>query len=148
MNVTVTLEYTDPLSLNLTEQITNPLSFSISDGINTIDKTTASSWRVNVGTDENGLIDSWFVFAVTGAGDSQWYIETINSNLTTLVWDYGRIGAGLTSNHDIASIRDAPGVWAVSPVPIPAAAWLFVTALIGLVGFGKRRKAAWPSANN
>ncbi len=30
----------------------------------------------------------------------------------------------------------------VSVVPIPAAIWLFGTALIGLVGFGKRRKAA------
>jgi len=30
----------------------------------------------------------------------------------------------------------------VSAVPIPAAAWLFGTALIGLVGFSKRRKAA------
>jgi hypothetical protein len=30
----------------------------------------------------------------------------------------------------------------VSPVPVPAAIWLFGTALIGLVGFGKRRKAA------
>ncbi len=28
-----------------------------------------------------------------------------------------------------------------SPIPVPAAAWLFGTALIGLVGFGKRRKA-------
>jgi hypothetical protein len=30
----------------------------------------------------------------------------------------------------------------VSPVPIPATVWLFGTALVGLVGFGKRRKAA------
>ncbi len=29
-----------------------------------------------------------------------------------------------------------------SPVPIPAAVWLFGTALIGLVGFSKRRKVA------
>jgi hypothetical protein len=28
----------------------------------------------------------------------------------------------------------------VSAVPAPAAAWLFGTALVGLVGFGKRRK--------
>jgi len=28
----------------------------------------------------------------------------------------------------------------MSPVPVPAAIWLFGTALIGLVGFGKRRK--------
>jgi hypothetical protein len=30
----------------------------------------------------------------------------------------------------------------LSQVPIPASIWLFGTALIGLVGFGKRRKAA------
>jgi hypothetical protein len=30
----------------------------------------------------------------------------------------------------------------VSAVPVPAAVWLFGTAMIGLVGFGKRRKAA------
>jgi hypothetical protein len=29
---------------------------------------------------------------------------------------------------------------AINPVPVPAAAWLFGTALIGLVGFSKRRK--------
>jgi len=31
---------------------------------------------------------------------------------------------------------------AASTVPVPAAIWLFGTALIGLVGFGKRRKTA------
>lgn len=32
--------------------------------------------------------------------------------------------------------------YTLSPVPIPAAVWLFGTALIGLVGFSKRRQAA------
>ena len=30
----------------------------------------------------------------------------------------------------------------IQAVPVPAAAWLFGTALIGLVGFSRRRKAA------
>ena len=30
----------------------------------------------------------------------------------------------------------------IPPVPVPAAVWLFGTALIGMIGFGKRRKAA------
>lgn len=30
----------------------------------------------------------------------------------------------------------------IPPIPIPAAVWLFGTALIGMVGFGRRRKAA------
>ena len=33
-----------------------------------------------------------------------------------------------------------------SPVPVPAAVWLFGTALIGLVGFSKRRKSAITSS--
>lgn len=32
--------------------------------------------------------------------------------------------------------------WQVSPIPIPAAVWLFGSALIGLIGFSKRKKAA------
>ena len=44
-----------------------------------------------------------------------------------------------TQNFPGGEIR---GQVMVSVVPIPAAIWLFGTALIGLVGFGKRRKAA------
>ena len=36
-------------------------------------------------------------------------------------------------------VREVPDV---SPIPVPAAFWLFGTALIGLAGFGRRRKAA------
>ncbi len=40
------------------------------------------------------------------------------------------------SHTDFASalVRAVP-----SPVPVPAAVWLFGTALIGLIGFGKRK---------
>ena len=41
-----------------------------------------------------------------------------------------------------ASLYGVSGVLTVSQVPLPAAVWLFSTALIGLVGFSKRRKAA------
>ena len=44
-----------------------------------------------------------------------------------------------TQNFPGGEIR---GQVMASVVPIPAAIWLFGTALIGLVGFGKRRKAA------
>lgn len=37
---------------------------------------------------------------------------------------------------------DGFGSFLVKPVPVPAAVWLFGTALIGLAGFSKRRKAA------
>ena len=38
--------------------------------------------------------------------------------------------------------RDIGFITYVNPIPLPAAFWLFGTALVGLVGFSKRRKAA------
>jgi len=43
----------------------------------------------------------------------------------------------ILSNHGEVYAR-----WSPNPIPVPAAAWLFGTALIGLIGFGKRRKSA------
>ena len=43
--------------------------------------------------------------------------------------------------NDGFSIDNVSGL-STSVVPVPAAAWLFGTALIGLVGFGRRRRAA------
>ena len=49
----------------------------------------------------------------------------------------------LSNLADWASSVDFDDVQlSVSAVPVPAAVWLFGTALIGLVGFGKRRKVA------
>jgi len=46
-----------------------------------------------------------------------------------------------TTTSDFTIFSDATyAVWTpVSAVPIPAAIWLFGTAMIGLVGFGKRK---------
>lgn len=53
-------------------------------------------------------------------------------------------GCSLGLTEDITSFQQlAYAQWTqVSPVPVPAAIWLFGTALMGLVGFSKRRKAA------
>jgi len=51
---------------------------------------------------------------------------------------YGYESGGFTSERTY--LDDV--VLSTSPVPIPAAIWLFGTALIGLLGFGKRRKVA------
>jgi hypothetical protein len=59
-----------------------------------------------------------------------------------------RIGATLPGGLPAPGVFGGPGsmnsnlVNPVPAVPVPAAVWLFGTALIGLVGFSKRRKAA------
>jgi hypothetical protein len=45
-------------------------------------------------------------------------------------------------------LDDSGQALGLSPVPVPAAAWLFGTALIALTGIGKRRKAARLEAGN
>jgi len=91
----------------------------------------------------------------------------VNTTLGSFMFDITQTGAlesapifiGLITEGDLLSIRWNEGpeisgigneettldnfmVASVSPVPAPAAVWLFGTALVGLIGFGKRRKAA------
>ena len=47
-----------------------------------------------------------------------------------------------TGSSDLGVFAESFDNLSLNPVPIPAAVWLFGTALIGLFGFGKRRKAA------
>lgn len=78
-----------------------------------------------------------------------------NAEGYTFRWEYSGnfaaspLNAGL--NIIAVALEDHGGLTAfdmqitadpVNPVPVPAALWLFGTALIGLVGFGKRRKEA------
>lgn len=56
-------------------------------------------------------------------------------NLATLFF-YGRTSDGFERrNFNVVSLTP-------SVIPVPAAVWLFGTALVGLIGFGRRRKAA------
>jgi hypothetical protein len=69
-----------------------------------------------------------------------WYID--DTDQTDLIWYLYR-----TAGED-----DAPTLYLsseepffktdISPIPVPAAAWLFGTALIGFVGMSRRRKVA------
>jgi hypothetical protein len=70
-----------------------------------------------------------------------WAVESNDQNLNCTGFNY----CGLRRADDnTPSPNTTFAIWSpsVSAVPVPAAVWLFGTALIGLVGFGKRRKAA------
>ncbi len=70
-------------------------------------------------------------------------LPSSNPNDDTIRVDGGGIGCEVCNNPGVfidgnVVISD---ITAIPAVPVPAAVWLFGTALIGVVGFGKRRKA-------
>ena len=59
-----------------------------------------------------------------------------------VIYNYGANDLYNLADGDDYNMFASVTALSVSPVPVPAAFWLFGSALIGLVGFGKRRKAA------
>jgi len=78
-----------------------------------------------------------FLFLVTG-GDAAGLYGSLGGIILTGA-GFGGSWATSFSSAPFASVSD---VGTVGVVPVPAAIWLFGTALIGLVGLSKRRKAA------
>jgi hypothetical protein len=73
---------------------------------------------------------------------------TSNSSATPLYWYLNGLNeiygsdAGFINLSRVSSMVTASNWAPVSAVPVPAAVWLFGTALIGLVGISSRRKVA------
>ena len=83
---------------------------------------------------ELGILWDGFTYAVgTGTGDTFRYASIIWGGPGALISD---------GDNEINGVLGLDSDFTPSAVPVPAAVWLFGTALIGLIGFGKRRKAA------
>ena len=90
----------------------------------------------------------------SGTVSPLWREDVVNplNFVNNLPFAVGEIEVGLAtgmSPFDRNELASFTGDWTlnltpteVSPIPIPGAVWLFGTALIGLVGFSKRRKTA------
>jgi len=83
-------------------------------------------------------------YGFAGGGVITWVANNWAADQTPMgLFDLDERG-GMLAGTDTTALQSVNyAVWTpVSPVPVPAAIWLFGTALIGLVGFGKRREAA------
>lgn len=130
--------------------VTNSVPFSIDE----------SGMNLNVNLTEAGIWDFWFddpvldndfstsffldlgLYASTVAGCGDFLLESCEASkdllsLKMLGIDPFPLDFGLSSDMGSFSIEVAA---LVSPVPVPAAFWLFATALAGFFGLGRRRK--------
>mgnify|MGYP003573512419 CR=1 FL=1 len=81
---------------------------------------------------------------------SFWNDQDIETNgAATWVFDFANDGSNvaIAGSNDSQLKSQSMGAWAVhdgnvSPVPVPAAVWLFGSGLLGLIGMARRKKAA------
>jgi hypothetical protein len=107
-------------------------------------------WDGAFETDTGGnlisVMDEWSDAGVTSdyttnadVAPFDWYLDPYND----VYHDGNDDRVGL---NNVLSMASASSWNQVSAVPVPAAIWLFGTALIGLVGFGKRKAAMLKAA--
>jgi len=147
-NITATIELPTALGINQPLSTVAWDAWSISDGLTTITDLTTDfslSGSLQVGTDNNGDINKWqfIVQRITGAAQPQdelVYMQTTNSSGQNDSTGYCRTSSGTSCSYTaVAQVNNDPGSWAVSTVPLPAAAWLFGSGLLGLFGLSRRR---------
>ena len=147
MSVNGSIELEFALGANLVDQTVSVLSSSFNDGVNTIENSINSFFRFS--TDTTGTITDWWV---TVGSDPSLY-SNIGDSYMVIGTSLGRDSAQLdtcdvsvpcfsvSNPSSFTYIENAPGSWAVSAVPVPAAVWLFGSGLIGLAGIARRKKA-------
>jgi len=154
-SMSVTGSFTVSLALSpmgLTDISGSVLAYSFSDGRSVLNETNSQIAAFMVGTDGNGQIDTWWITVMepdsySGVGDQRVLISTQNDpgqSVTDWGWLYECFvplgGTSCAANLDYGENTFNPGSW--STVPVPAAAWLFGSGLLGLVGLARRKKAA------
>ena len=78
--------------------------------------------------------------APTGAYLIEFILEGYTDQLLTASNGYSSDSVFIAFNNGLSEENYELGVDAMSPVPVPAAAWLFVSGLAGLAGLRKARK--------
>lgn len=141
--VTGTIDLATALGDNFGPSFISPVSFSFSDGVQTLTNLTAGLDANFLGfsTDASGNIVTWIVLMNEPFSLLNYEIYTEKPNPTDAFSSDG--GYYATTNEGY--VLGNPSMWtAMSQTPIPAALPLFASGLgaIGLLGWRRKRKAA------
>lgn len=85
-------------------------------------------------------INSWFTKSVDFGSDVGWQLLSGTASFASVVSNTNALYIELDATICCTSEAGIDNIRTLSPVPLPAAVWLFGTALIGFVGMSRRRK--------
>ena len=147
ITATIDLSDTNNTNLTLTDPVI-PLAWSISDGLTTITDQTAGFYlyTLNLRTDVLGNISQWnFVVANIpphGLYELESMQTTFGAGITAADYTgYCTSGTAAPCSSTLyARLENNTGTWIVTTVPLPAAAWLFGSGILGLIGIGRKRR--------
>jgi len=127
---TLTFDLASITDLAFVNRAADITSFSLFDGVDTIDKFNSTVDYAAFSTDSSGAISIWD-FQVGSLPSGYYWGWMSESPCFDSVLESGGVKA--CSNQGAGTFTGP------SAVPVPAAIWLFGSALIGLVGLGKRK---------
>lgn len=134
----------NPLTPDLVNQSISPSAWVFNDGLQTVtNQNVIGTPTFAVYTNSAAAITGWVFLVPAPSGG---FIQTVNVTTSSSVADNAAYTSGL--NQSFAAVASDPGVWtssvADSSVPEPSSAALFVTAVLGLAGLGRRWKRIDP----
>ena len=142
-----------PLGDNAPLGLVTPVSFSFSDGVQTITKTSANFYAIDLGTNATGVPNAWaIVLSGTSVNRivSDFSCTPSCSTYGSPVLSFTDLGYISQSPNDYGLTTSTEGVWTVttSGTPLPAALPLFAGGLgaMGLLGWRRKRKNGAPLA--
>lgn len=145
-SVTITLDYAEPLDANGIGTTGSPLSWSASDGVQTITSSMpgVSLLFVAPNLDGNGVPIDWLFIALMATEFAGEFDEILSNGPGGTIFgpyiDQGQVYVHpLQADPFTGSVSDGPGTWVVATtVPEPGSLALIASALTGLV-FLRRR---------
>ncbi len=161
MTIMGSMEFSSALGSNLSNENVSPLQFSFNDGLTTINN--SNLWNDNsyfrVSTNSSGNIVDWNIYLHTPIEDPMFAGATTEGIRTSSYGDSGWIitctamrdggcisgpttdyGSTVNPVYDPTDPPYVSGVWSVTPVPLPAAIWLFGAGFLSLLSLSKKSR--------